>query len=298
MKPDTVGLIGLGLVGSAIATRLFSHGITVVGYDLNASARDRFSYLGGNIVSTATEVADNGNPVLLSLPDSDVVETVLKEIGTSLTPGHVIIDTTTGDPVCTEALAQNLAEKGVTYLDATISGSSEQIRQQEVIITVGGSKAAFESYKTLLNLFCKECFHVGPAGSGAKMKLISNLVLGLNRAVLAEALAFTKRFGLDLEQVLTILKKSPAYSCAMDVKGEKMVNEDFAPQARLSQHRKDVDLMLQAAEKVGAKLPFTKVHRELLSDAEVHGLGEYDNSAILRMFQTTDEEQDDAQGVT
>jgi 3-hydroxyisobutyrate dehydrogenase-like beta-hydroxyacid dehydrogenase len=110
------------------------------------------------------------------------------------------------------------------------------------------------------------------------MKLVTNLVLGLNRAALAEGLAFAQALGLEGAATLEVMRRSMAYSRIMDTKGEKMVLRDFAPQAKLSQHLKDVRLMMEAAE---LTLPLTWAHRALLEKAVALGYGELDNSAVI-----------------
>ena len=117
------------------------------------------------------------------------------------------------------------------------------------------------------------------------MKLVFNMVLGLNRAVLGEALAFSERLGLPGTDVLEILKDGAAYSRVMDTKGGKMISGVFVPpEARLSQHLKDVRLMLAESEALGAATPLTRLHEELLSVAEELGLGTADNSAVIEVF--------------
>ena len=148
----------------------------------------------------------------------------------------------------------------------------------------GGEPEVFVRCRPLLALFSKQAFHVGPWGSGARMKLVVNLALGLNRAVLAESLALARASKLDLRAALEILKSSPAYSRAMDVKGAKMIEGDFAPQARLRQHLKDVRLILEQGAREGVRLPLSQVHEELLSSLEAAGLGDLDNSAIFRAY--------------
>ena len=127
-------------------------------------------------------------------------------------------------------------------------------------------------------------FHVGTCGSAARMKLISNLVLGLNRAALAEGLAFAEALGVSPAAALEVMAGSNAYSKAMDAKGRKLVERDFTVQAKLSQHLKDVRLMLQAAGAVGMELPLADTHRRLMERAEAAGLGELDNSAIIEVL--------------
>lgn len=123
-----------------------------------------------------------------------------------------------------------------------------------------------------------------PRGSGARMKLVVNLVLGLNRAVLAEGLAYAEHCGLDGEAALEVLRDSMAYSRIMDTKGEKMLKSEYSPQARLSQHLKDVRLILDTGSSTGAKLPLSTLHGELLEQVESRGHGGEDNSAIMRYF--------------
>ncbi|HEX2473348.1 MAG TPA: NAD-binding protein, partial [Lacipirellulaceae bacterium] len=118
--------------------------------------------------------------------------------------------------------------------------------------------------------------------------LVTNLVLGLNRVALAEGLVFAKAVGLEMQEALEVLLNSPAYSKTMDAKGPKMVDGEFAPQARLSQHIKDVRLILEEAARGGASLPLSSVHLDLLESAEAAGLGELDNSAIMRVIEDPD----------
>ena len=280
---EVVGVIGLGLMGSALAERFRAGGLRVIGHDLHGECRQRLVEIGGEPVSSARVVFAGARTVVLSLPNSDVVREVLAEAG-GLLRGATVIDTTTGDPAATEAIGKQLAEAGCDYLDATLTGSSAQARAGEVVVTAGGRAEVFARAEALFRLFASKWFHVGPWGSGARTKLIVNLVLGLNRAVLAEGLALARRCGLDLPAVLEILKRGAAYSRAMDAKGAKMISGDFAPQAKLSQHLKDVRLILGEGERAGAALPLSALHEKLLAELVERGLGECDNSAVIRAF--------------
>jgi 3-hydroxyisobutyrate dehydrogenase-like beta-hydroxyacid dehydrogenase len=194
------------------------------------------------------------------------------------------MDTTTGEPAQSAALGERLAARGVRYLDAPISGSSEQTRRGEATVIVGGPRETFEACADLWRVMGAKTFHVGPCGSAARMKLITNLVLGLNRAALAEGLAFAEALGVSPAAALEVMTGSNAYSRAMDVKGRKMVERDFTVQARLSQHLKDVRLMLQAAGEAGVALPLADTHRRLMELAEAAGLGDLDNCAIIEIL--------------
>jgi 3-hydroxyisobutyrate dehydrogenase-like beta-hydroxyacid dehydrogenase len=185
-------------------------------------------------------------------------------------------------------MGARLAARGVAYLDATVSGSSEQARRGEAVVMVGGDPRAFAACRDVFDAIARNAFHVGPVGAGARMKLATNLVLGLNRAALAEGLAFARRMGLDPSLTLEILRAGAAYSRIMDAKGPKMIAGDFAPQARLSQHLKDVRLILAEARRAGAATPLSEAHRGLLEAAEAAGFGAADNSAIIRAFEPGD----------
>ena len=279
-----IGVIGLGLLGSAIAKRLLAAGFPVCGFDIDAGSRARFDAAGGMVVGSASEVAGACRSIILSLPDSGVVGAVLEEVEAGLGDARLFIDTTTGDPDDTVRCSKRLAERGHDFLDASVGGSSKLLESGRAILMVGGDVDAFQRSSSILRAIGERVFHVGPAGAGIRMKLVFNLVLGLNRAVLAEGLAFASRYGLSGLQALEILEAGPSYSRAMDAKGRKMIAGDFAPEARLSQHLKDVGLILAAGEGCGAQLPLSILHRQLLEQAESLGFGAADNSAIIESF--------------
>jgi 3-hydroxyisobutyrate dehydrogenase-like beta-hydroxyacid dehydrogenase len=279
------GLVGIGLLGTALAERMLDAGWPIIGFDVSTERRAALQALGGEAVDSAVLVAVHSRKIVLSLPNSDVVESVVAELLPGCAAGTLIIDTTTGDPDRTVEIGARLVEAGVSYVDATVAGSSEQARRGEIIVMAGGTAAAVESCRELLATFAKEVFHVGPCGSGARMKLVVNLVLGLQRAVLAEGLSFARAAGIDPAAALELLKASPAHSKVMETKGPKMLAGDFTPEARLGQHLKDVRLILELGERVNAGLPLSELHRQLLERAVELGYGEADNSAIFKAFE-------------
>ncbi|MBM3874876.1 MAG: NAD(P)-dependent oxidoreductase [Verrucomicrobia bacterium] len=278
---DTIGLIGTGLMGTAIVERLLAAGFRVRGWDRDA---DCLAASCAEAAESAAAVLRSCNCVVLSLPDSRVAEAVLDEVGAELRPGQLILDTTTGEPVDAVRFAERLRPLGVAYLDATVSGSSEQLRSGNALCMVGGEAADYARCAGLFEAFGGSVIHVGACGHGARMKLVTNLVLGLNRAALAEGLALAEGMGLDLRQTLHVLQSSAAASRIMDSKGRKMIEREFSPVARLSQHLKDVRLIQQAGDSAGLRLPLTEAHRRLLEQAETVGLGAEDNSAVIEVI--------------
>ena len=283
MNPS-IGLIGLGLVGSALAERMRAAGYPVHGHDVDPPARLAFAAAGGVAEECAADVARSCRLLVLSLPTTQIVQSVLAEMDAALQPGTIILDTTTGEPDAMAAFGESLARRGIHYLDATIAGSSAQVRTGDVIVMLGGETAAVKACEELIRSFARQSFHLGPCGAGARMKLVVNLLLGLHRAVLAEGLSFARACGVDPAVALDVLRAGPAYSRVMDTKGKKMLDRDFAPQARLGQHLKDVNLIIAEAAKHGAKTPLSELHRKLLEELDAAGYGSEDNAAILRAF--------------
>ncbi len=286
MEEKRIGIIGLGLMGTAITERLLEHGFQCFVWNRTPEKADPLLALGAQWSDNPLADCDR---VIISLYTSDVVESVLTQLLEDLRARQpietlrrkILIDTTTGAPEQSVAMFVRLATWGVQYLDAPVSGSSEQTRRGEATVMVGGERNAFEACNDLWPVLGANIYHIGASGSAAKMKLVSNLVLGLNRAALAEALVFAHGIGVDPASALEVLRGSMAYSRVMDVKGQKMLKEDFTVQARLSQHLKDVRLILSS----GVTLPLSETHRQLLERAEAMGLGEEDNSAIIKAIQ-------------
>ncbi len=283
-----IGLIGIGLVGSAMAERLITNRFNVIGFDIDKAKCEQLEQLGGIAANSPAQVAEQTDRIILSLPDSDVVQQVIEGSGGILEAKKIpeyIIDTTTGEPDKTAALAKRLAGQNVYFLDAPFSGSSQQVRDKEVVFMVGGEKVAYEQCSDIFHTFSTKIFYLGDSGNGSRAKLAGNLILGLNRLALAEGLVFAAKLGLELQTFLEVLKVTPAYSAAMDVKGQKMLDGDFTPQARLRQHCKDVSIMLKYAESLQQDLPLSKMHLEVLEKAIAAGDGDLDNSAVIREIQ-------------
>ena len=277
-----VGVIGLGLLGTALCERLLAAGYPVRVFNRTPDKADP-------LIQRGAQWSDNPflecDRVVISLYTSAIAEQVLKQMESGLRAGQIVIDTTTGDPTETAALGQQLSSRGIHYLESPIAASSEQTRQGEALVIVAGPEDAFQNCRDLYSCMASKIHYVGSWGNAAKMKLVNNLVLGLNRVALSEGLLFAEAIGISMQDALDFLKAGNAYSVVMDVKGQKMVERDFATQAKLTQHAKDVRLMLAEADRAGIELPLSKLHLLLLGQAESLGLGESDNSAIIQAIE-------------
>jgi 3-hydroxyisobutyrate dehydrogenase-like beta-hydroxyacid dehydrogenase len=267
---DTIGILGLGLIGSAVAARLNAADYKIVGFDPAVPKMQ-----GVTSVCSPNEVFSRSEFVILCLPDGNYVQAVIDEVQSIIHERHLIINTTTGDANRPHA----------QMIEATIGGSSALLRDGAAPLFLGGYKAQISCAQPILDILSSRSFHLGEFGTGAKFKLIHNMAIGLNRAVAAETLCFAEALGFDLNQSLDILLQSPASSTAMAAKGQRMIEAEYQPpQARLAQHLKDVRLILAAAEETSTKVPLTQLHEELLLRAESRGFGNADNGAIIEAY--------------
>lgn len=278
-----VGVIGLGLIGTALAQRLLQAGFEVAGYDIAADRRDNLSRLGGMACSSAKEIGERCTGIVLAIFNTDQVEFVLEAPdGACLDKRHLVICTSTCDPDRIQALASRVTKRGIRFLESPLSGNSDQITKGNGVALTGGDRATLELAAPLLNALCKQHFFLGPAGSGGRAKLVVNLVGGLNRAVMAEGLAFAEAMGLELAPLLDVLKSSAAYSRQMDTRGMKMAVSDFTPHAWLTQSLKDFKLMHDVAGRAGQALPLATQYVQLVESCIAHGEGQLDNSVVIQ----------------
>ncbi|MFO1218886.1 MAG: NAD(P)-dependent oxidoreductase [Burkholderiaceae bacterium] len=282
-----IGLVGLGLVGSALGSRLARAGFAVLGFDRSEAACAAWTQRGGAAAASPAQLGRRCDCVVLAVYDTAGVLEVIEGAGGLLGEGSVvrtIIDCSTGDPDALQALAARLAARGIALLEAPLSGSSEQIAEGTATMLLGGEAGTIAAQAPLLDAMAMRRIHVGGAGMGARAKLATNLVLGLNRAALAEGFVFAEALGIAPATFLQLVLATPARSDAALVKGARMVEGDFAPQSHVHQHLKDVQLMLASALDAGQRLPLTEAHAALLRAAVAAGDGALDNAAIIRQL--------------
>ena len=282
----TVGLLGIGLVGRAVVPLLQKAGFDVVGYAPSQGSRDALRDLGGRPVASVAEVARACGTIVLAVFDSDQVAQVVEGADgvLSVSPPEglprIIVNTSTCEPDRMVALDARLGDRAA-FVEMPISGSSTQIARGEGVGLVGGRDADIARADDVLAAICPRRFTLGPVGSGAKAKLAVNLVLGLNRAAIAEGIAFAETLGLDPAAFLDVARNSAAYSQVMDVKGPKMVARDYAPLSKVSQTLKDFTIMRDYAGSAGQHLPFAETYIDMMEGCVRAGEGDWDNAALL-----------------
>lgn len=281
----TVGLVGLGLLGHAVASRLLKAGHAVVGFDVLPERAEALASMGGKTAPSARAVAGASEAVCTLLPSLATVEdAILGRDGVlaAARPRQAIIQMSTISPALTERLAGEVGARGLGFLDCPISGTSAMVGRGEGIIFVGGERAAFDRWRPLLEAVLPRAVYIGPAGQAMALKLVANLLIALHSAAAAEALSLACRAGLDLGVVLDVLTSSAATSRMLEVRGPLMARGEFPPQMKLDLFMKDLHLIQEAAAGVGAPLPLTDVAERLYAAAQSAGHGGEDLSVVVK----------------
>lgn len=285
MNNTSIGIIGTGLMGSACARRLIAVGQAVTGYDVDAAKAPAFAALGGQTAASVAALARDCNTVVLAVFNTDQVEAACDSL-LAARPADAaaltVICVSTCDPDRIAALVQRLPLDRIRFVEMPVSGTSEQTARGEALGLVGGDPAAAERVKDVLDAICPHRRHLGAAGNGGRAKLAINLILGINRAALAEGLVFAERMGLPLDAFLDVARDSAAYSQIMDIKGKKMIAGDFTPHGKIAQTLKDFSLMLELAQRLQQQLPLAATYTDIVEGCMGAGEAELDNAAVIR----------------
>src|SRR6266545_7457781 len=281
----SVGLVGIGLLGQALAHRLLGAGFEVAGFDVDPAKNAKLAELGGRPATSVAYLAERCDPIALAVFTTDQVEQVVER---ELLPvlgdgsGKIVLCASTCDPDRIAALGERVATRGLRLLETPVSGASGQVSRGEGVGLIGGDGDVVRAVESILRALFATYFHMGKIGDGGRAKLAVNLILGLNRLALAEGLVFAERLGLDPQAFLKVARSSAAYSQVMDIKGSKMIRGEFTAEGRVTQHLKDVHLMLEQAERVKQRLPLLEIHADVLEACVRQGEGDLDNSAVIK----------------
>ena len=284
-----IGVVGLGLLGHAVASRLLAGGFPVVGYDVVADRVAELERLGGRGASAASD-AGAAEAVCVILPSlASVEEVVLGSDGLVVRgrPSQTIVQMSTISPALTRRLAREVVARGLHFLDCPISGTSAMVAQGHGVVFAGGEPAVFERWRPMLDAVLPRPVYVGEAGQAMVLKLVANLLVALHSAAAAEALAMARRAGLDLDLVLDVLRDGAAGSRMLDVRGPLIVKGEFPAQMKLELFMKDLHLIQDAAREVGSPLPLTDVAERLYAAVHAAGHGAEDLSVVVKALEAS-----------
>ena len=279
-RETPVGMIGLGLMGSALSARLIDAGVGVIGFDVDAAKTDGLRASGAEFAAFAADVAARCRTIVIAVYDAAQVTGLLPDLANA-EPPPLVICTTTCAPGEITAIAEFAARSRLSFIEAPLSGTSAEVRAGTATALVAGDRDVIAAAAATLDILCPQRIHVGAIGNASRTKLAINLILQNNRAALAEGIAFAESLGLDGASFLATARQSAAYSAVMDSKGPKMLARDFSPQSHIAQTLKDAELILQEAGRHGPPLPLTSVQAELLRKAIALNGPDSDSAAVI-----------------
>jgi 3-hydroxyisobutyrate dehydrogenase len=292
--PLRAGFVGLGTMGLGMARNLSSKGfpLALTNRTMEKAVRLAGDLAGGPAPALAlpspAAVAAQSDVVVSCVSDGpDVEEIHLGRGGTieGARPGTVVVDCSTIDPAVARTVAAKLAGKGVTFLDAPVSGGQKGANEGTLSFFVGGDAAALEQARPVLEAMGKRITHLGPSGAGQLGKATNQVIVAGTLAAVSEGMAFAKAAGLPLEAIHAALTGGAANSWALEVLGTKMLQRDFRPAFAIKHQQKDLAIVLRTARANGVPLPAAALVHQLLSSLEAKGRGEDGTQALLTLYE-------------
>ena len=279
-----IGLVGVGLLGSAVASRLLARGFEVAGYDVRPAQVDALVPSGLRAAKSVADAAAGADAVFTILTTPAVVETVwLGADGLFATapPTALLMQMSTVSPALNTRLGEEAAKRGFRFLETPISGTSTAVMRGGGTLFVGGDAALVRECAAVFDAIAAKTVHVGAVGSAAVAKLAANLIGGISAVALAEALVLGAKAGVAPATLLDALRQAPVRNGTMDTRGPLMVEHRFEPHIRLDLYLKDFSLMLDEARRLGMPLPLTSVAHQLCTATSAAGHGAEDLAAVI-----------------
>ncbi|WP_040831762.1 2-hydroxy-3-oxopropionate reductase [Nocardia jiangxiensis] len=283
-----IGFIGLGIMGSPMASHLARAGHEVIGHTLDPKAYARLEADGGRSADSVEAAVKDAEIVITMLPNHPQVEQVVlgpDGVFAHAPKGALLIDFSTIRPESSIALAEAGAAAGYRVLDAPVSGGQGGAEEGVLSIMVGGTEADFETATTIFEVVGKTYIHVGPHGAGQVVKAANQLVVSGTYALVAEAIVLMEALGVDAGKGLDVLAGGLAGSTILERKRKSMVAREFTPGFRIDLHHKDMGIITDAARQADLSLPTAALTTSLIAAGRAQGLGSLDHSALLKVIE-------------
>jgi 2-hydroxy-3-oxopropionate reductase len=281
---STIAFIGLGIMGSPMASHLAQAGHTVVGYNRSPERTVALVEAGGKAAESIEQAVKDADVVAIMVPDSPDVQSVLlgdDGVFAHAQPGTLVIDFSSIRPDVAAEMARMGVQRSLRVVDAPVSGGEPGAKNASLSIMVGGSEDDFAAAKPILEVVGKTIVHVGPSGAGQTVKAANQLIVAGNIELLAEAITFLQAYGVDIEAAVKVLGGGLAGSAVLDQKAPKMLQRNFDPGFRIALHHKDLGIVTAAAREAGVVAPLSALVAQLMASAVANGDGGLDHSALL-----------------
>ena len=284
-----VGVIGLGTMGGAMAANLARAGFPVVAWNRTAGRSGEIEALGAAVAGSPAALAAAVDVILVCVSDTPDVEAVLfgpAGVAEGAPTGTLVIDCSTIDPAATRGFAARLAERGVAFVDAPVTGGSEGARKGTLAILVGGDPADVERARPVFAAIGRTVTHFGPVGAGQAAKAVNQVVIAGGYLAVAEGLVLAMKAGLDPQQVVEALSGGVAQSWILENRSGRMIDNEYPVGFRIALHLKDLGIALDLSRETGAVLPVAALAAQLEAGLVARGHGDDDNSALARAIRS------------
>jgi 3-hydroxyisobutyrate dehydrogenase-like beta-hydroxyacid dehydrogenase len=286
MANSRVGIMGLGIMGSAMAANLLRAGFKVIGYDPVAACRSRHRKAGGIVAESARDVARSAAILITSLPSADALARVAKEISGEKHSRLVVIETSTLPIPVKQAARKRLAAAGVTLLDCPLSGTGAQARVKDLVVYGSGDRAAFKKAIPILNGFSRGHYFIGKFGNGSKMKFAANLLVAIHNVSAAEAVVLARRSGLNPALAVKVLGDGAGSSRMLQVRGPMMAKRSYKDATmKVEVWQKDMKIIGDFVRELGSPAPLFSATKAIYDAAMALGYATADTAAVCAVLE-------------
>ncbi len=286
MDSKPVGMIGLGIMGSAMSANLIRAGFKVVGYDVVPRALQVHRKAGGAVAHNCQEVAKKCAIIVTSLPSSDALLETAAQLAKSSRKNQIVVETSTLPIPVKEEARKILAARGTILLDCTLSGTGAQARVKDLIVYASGDRKACDLVAPVMAGFARAQYYVGAFGAGSKMKFVANLLVAIHNVAAAEAMVLAMKSGLDPELVLKVVADGAGGSRMLQVRGPMMVKGDYSDATmKVQTWQKDMTIIGDYARKIDCPTPLLSASASIYTAAMAMGLGAEDTGAVCAVLE-------------
>lgn len=284
---QTIGIAGLGIMGSAIGANLVRAGFGVAGYDPVPRARRTLVRVGGRAARSNGELARSCAVVITSLPSAAALERAAQELAAAARRGLIVVETSTLPIEDKERARRVLAAAGATLLDCPLSGTGAQARTRDLAVYASGPRAAVRRCAAVFDGFARAHYYVGAFGAGSKMKFVANLLVAIHNVSAAEALVLGQKAGLDPALVYKVVGDGAGSSRMFQVRGPMMVAGDYREATmKVEVWQKDMAIITDFARSLGCPTPLFLASAPLYTAALAAGRGKQDTAAVCAVLET------------
>ena len=284
----TVGIVGLGIMGGAIARNLVDRGWRVIGYDIDAARRDELAQAGVMIAGNAGQVARDAPIILTSLPSATAVDRAAREIADSGESRRIVVELSTLSIADKLGFEATVTKAGHIALDCPLSGTGAQAKTRDLVVYASGNDEAIAQCAGLFSDFAKQSADLGRFGNGSRMKFIANHLVAINNVATAEAMILAQRAGLDPRVVVDMVGPGAGGSRMFQMRAPMMVEGVYEPATmKVSIWQKDMAIIAAFADDVGCQTPLFTLTQPIYSEAMAMGLGEKDTASVFEVLKKT-----------